>query len=252
MANLVVHQTIVGNDNYAVLLHDPQTGLTASIDAPDEAVITRELTARGWNLTHILMTHHHGDHTAGNLGLKRTYRCEIVGPAAEADKIPGIDRTVRGGDSVVLGRTVFEVIETPGHTLGHVTYHAPTEAIAFAGDTLFAMGCGRLLEGDPQMMWVSLNKIAALPPETRIYCGHNYTAANARFALTIEPGNAALQARAARAAAGEALVPMRLADEVATNPFLRANDAAVRAGVGLVDAPAWQVFAEVRARKNRS
>ncbi len=252
MTHLLVHQTIVGNDNYAVLLHDPATGLTASIDAPDEAVIPRELDAKGWRLTHILMTHHHGDHTAGNLGLKRMFGCEIVGPAAEADKIPGLDRAVRGGDRIVIGRTAFEVIETPGHTLGHVTYHAPTEGMAFAGDTLFAMGCGRILEGDPQMMWASLGKIAALPPETRIYCGHNYTAANARFALGIEPGNIALQARAKEAAAGQPFVPMRLADELATNPFLRADEASVRAGVGMADAPAWQVFAHVRERKNRS
>ena len=192
MAELEIHQFIAGQDNYCVLLHDPETQTTVSIDAPDAALISRELAAKGWKLTHILVTHHHGDHVAGNIGLKLAFGCEIIGPAAESHRIPALDRLVREGDIVVIGRQGFDVIETPGHTLGHVTYHAKDAGLAFVGDTLFTMGCGRVIEGDHPMMWASLCKIAALPSGTMIYSGHNYTAANARFALTVEPGNAAL------------------------------------------------------------
>lgn len=251
MEPLQIHQFLAGQDNYCVLIHDPDTGVTASIDATDAGVISRELAAKGWALSHILITHHHGDHTAGNLELKRATGCQIVGPAGESHKIPGIDRAVREGDSVAFGRHTFTVIDTPGHTLGHIAYHEPDAAIAFVGDTLFTMGCGRVLEGDYPMMWASLSKLAALPGETMIYSGHEYTAANARFALTIEPGNAALQGRAREAAKGGAMVPSRLADELATNPFLRAGDAAITRSLGLEGVPAWKVFGEIRDRKNR-
>jgi hydroxyacylglutathione hydrolase len=252
MAGLEIHQFLAGADNYCVLLHDADAGITISIDAPDAATIEAQLAIKGWRLTHILITHHHGDHTAGNLALKASTGCGIVGPAAEADKIPGIGRTVRGGDHVQLGRLDFAVIETPGHTLGHIAYHDANAHLAFVGDTLFTLGCGRVIEGDYPMMWASLSKLAALPPETRVYCGHEYTAANARFALTIEPGNAALQARAKQAALGGPMVPTRISDELATNPFLRADSAAIRSHLGLDGVPASAVFAQIRDRKNKS
>ena len=251
MPNLDIHQFIAGQDNYCVLMHDPETGATASIDACDAALIARELAAKGWTLTHILVTHHHGDHIVGIPDLKRASGCTVIGPAAESHKIPGLDRTVREGDTVAMGRHTFHVIETPGHTLGHIAYHEPRAGLAFVGDTLFTMGCGRVIEGDYPMMWASLSKLAGLPLETMIYSGHNYTAANARFALTVEPGNAELQSRARAAANGNAQVPSRLSDELATNPFLRADNATIRHALGLEGVPAWKVFGEVRERKNK-
>ena len=252
MSALEFHQFIAGQDNYCVLVHDRETATTISIDAPDAALIQRELAAKNWKLTHILVTHHHGDHTAGIVDLKRASGCTVIGPAAEAHKIPALDRTVREGDTVVIGRHGFEVIETPGHTLGHVTYHCTDAGVAFAGDTLFTLGCGRVLEGDHPMMWASLKKIAALPAGTAIYSGHNYTVSNARFALTIDPGNAALQERARKAAGGDPQVPSRLSVELATNPFLRADDPVIRQALSLMDVPAWKVFGELRERKNRA
>ena len=252
MSDITIHQFVAGADNYCVLVHDAAARTTISIDAPDAALIERELAAKGWKLTHILITHHHGDHTAGNVALKHTTGCRIIGPAAESHKIPALDQTVRGGDTVAIGSSSFEVIETPGHTLGHIAYHDATARLAFVGDTLFAMGCGRVIEGDYPMMWASLQKLAALPEHTIVYCGHNYTAANARFALTIEPGNLALQGRARDAAGGNAMVPTSLASELATNPFLRSDSATIRRFLGLEGVPAWKVFGEIRDRKNRS
>lgn len=252
MSKVEISQFIAGQDNYCVLIHDPDTGTTVSIDAPDATVIKHALDQHGWKLTHLLITHHHGDHTAGIVELKRDYECEVIGPAGEASKIPALDRTVREGDIVEAGPFAFRVLETPGHTLGHITYHEPSLQRAFVGDTLFAMGCGRVIEGDYEMMWNSLSKLAALPEETLLYCGHNYTASNARFALSIEPTNMELQLRARAAAAGDAQVPSRLSDELATNPFLRAGNASIRQALGMTGAPAWKVFGEVRDRKNRS
>jgi hydroxyacylglutathione hydrolase len=248
---LEITQFLVGADNYGVLVHDSSSGLTASIDAPGSADIARHAERLGQPLTHIFITHHHGDHTAGNLALKQRYACEIIGPAKEAAKIPGIDRTVVEGDTIAFGPHTFRILETPGHTLGHVAYVCDASAVAFVGDTLFAMGCGRVIEGDYAMMWASLSKLAALPPETRIYCGHEYTVANARFALTIDPANVALQARAEALDPGRNTVPTLLAAELATNPFLRARNPAIAAHLGLAGAPAARVFAEIRDRKNR-
>ena len=250
MPELEFHQFIAGHDNYCVLVHDPVARTTLSIDAPDAALISRELAAKGWNLTDILVTHHHGDHTAGNVALKQATGCRIVGPAAESHKIPALDETVREGSSVQVGRAAYKVIETPGHTLGHIAYHDTVAKAAFVGDTLFTVGCGRVIEGDYPMMWASLSKLAELPPETMIYCGHDYTAANIRFALTIEPGNVPLQQRA-RDAADTRMEPTRLSDELATNPFLRADTAPIRRLLGLDGVPAWKVFGEIRERKNR-
>lgn len=252
MSPLQIHQFVAGQDNYCVLLHDAQTGATASIDAPDAGLIKRALATQGWTLTHLLITHHHGDHTAGNLELKRDTGCLIIGPAAESHRIPGIEKSVREGDEVAVGHHTFTVIETPGHTLGHISYHDQDQGLAFVGDTVFAMGCGRVMEGDYPMMWASVSKIAALPADTMIYCGHNYASANARFSLGIEPDNLALQERAKLAQAGTAMEPMRLADELATNPFLRADAASIRQSLGMENVPAWKVFGEIRERKNRS
>ena len=217
------------SDNYGLLARDEATGRVACIDTPDAEVILAEAARLGWPIDLILNTHWHADHTGGNRAVKAATRAEIIAPAAEVGRIGEADRTVCEGDVVMLGETAFHVLETPGHTLGHVAYHAPDAGAAFVGDTLFALGCGRLFEGTPEVMWASLSRLAALPPETRVYCAHEYTAANARFALGID-GDEAVRARAeavfAARAAGEPTVPTTIALEVATNPFLRARDAA--------------------------
>ncbi len=163
---LLIEQFICRSDNFGVLVHDPASGLTASIDAPEEAPIRAHLAEKGWRLDHILTTHHHGDHVEGNLGLKAEFGATVIGPAGEADKIPGIDQRVTGGDTFMFGDIAVSVIDTPGHTLGHVSYWLPSEAVAFTADTLFAMGCGRVFEGTPEMMYASLDKLRALPDET--------------------------------------------------------------------------------------
>jgi hydroxyacylglutathione hydrolase len=251
---LIIEQFFCRSDNYGVLIHDPVAGLTASIDAPEEKPIRDALAAKGWRLDRIFTTHHHGDHVEANLPLKATYGCTIVGPAGEADRIPGIDETVKGGDTFLFGGFEVRVIDTPGHTLGHISYWLPTAGVAFVADTLFALGCGRIFEGTPQMMWDSLLKLRALPDETRIYCGHEYTEANARFALTIEPDNADLVARAKEVtrlrAAGKPTLPTTIGLEKATNPFLRADAAGMGARLGLADAASAEIFAEIRRRKD--
>jgi hydroxyacylglutathione hydrolase len=187
MAKLEVHQFPTRSDNYGVLLHDPATEATAAIDAPDAEELLAALHEKGWTLTHILTTHHHHDHPAGNAIVKRMTGCTIIGPAKEAGSIPGIDIEVKDGDSVDIGGARGKVIETPGHTKGHVSYYFPESGIVCVGDTLFSVGCGKLLEGDARMMWSSLKKLMALPPATALYCGHEYTNNNCRFALTVEP-----------------------------------------------------------------
>jgi hydroxyacylglutathione hydrolase len=243
-------------DNFGVLLHDPESGATAAIDAPEAVAVEAALRATGWRLTDILVTHHHHDHTGGIEELKARHRCRIVAPAAEADGIPEVDETVREGNLVPVGALVGRVIETPGHTAGHISYVFAPEKLVFVGDTLFSIGCGRVIEGTPEMMWQSLSKLRSLPDDTRIYCGHEYTQANIRFAKTIEPTNSALLARerevARLAAERKPTIPSTMGEEKAANPFLRADVEAVAQSVGLAGAPAWQVFAEIRARKNRS
>ena len=242
-------------DNFGVLVHDPASGATAAIDAPEAAPVEAALAAAGWKLTDILVTHHHGDHTAGIVDLKARHSCRVTGPRNEAARIPALDRPVGEGDTVSLGTLAARVIETPGHTAGHIAYWFDKDKLAFAGDTLFSIGCGRVIEGTPDMMWRSLLKLRALPDDTLIYCGHEYTDANIRFALTIEPGNAALRERAAEVkrqlAAGEPTIPTTLAAEKRANPFLRADVAEVAAAVGGGGRPAAEVFAEIRERKNR-
>lgn len=251
-----IHQFPCLKDNYGVLVRDPASGVVAAIDAPNADEVAAALAAKGWTLTHILTTHRHGDHTDGNLPLKTSTGCMIIGPKGEADQVPGIDKAVGEGDSFLLGSLEVRVLETPGHTKGHITYWIPSAGVAFAGDTLFAMGCGRVFEGNMELMWRSLEKLTKLPPETIVYCGHEYTEANAKFALTIEPENEALQARAkevaAKRARGETTLPTRMDVELATNPFLRPQSAAIRKRLGMESAPDWQVFGEVRERKNKS
>jgi len=254
MSEIEVHMFPCLTDNYGFLLHDPEAGATATIDTPEVRPILSALERMGWTLTHILNTHHHADHAGGNLKLKATTCCRIVGPRADAERIPGIDVEVGEGDEFRLGTHRVVVHETPGHTRGHIVYHLPDDRIAFVGDTLFAMGCGRLFEGSPAQMWASLQKILAWPDDTRIYCAHEYTQANARFALTVEPDNAALRARAGDVdrlrAERRPTVPTTVALEKATNPFLRPSSPQLRQTLGLPDADDIAVFAKTRALKD--
>jgi hydroxyacylglutathione hydrolase len=255
MARLEIHQFPCLSDNYGVLIHDPAAGLTAAIDAPDPAAVEAALREKGWKLTHILTTHHHADHTAGNAPLKAKTNCTIIGPRNEAAKIPGIDKQVGEGDRFAFGEHEVQVLETPGHTAGHITYVIPSAKVAFVGDTLFAIGCGRVIEGDAKMMWHSLKKLMALPKDTTAYCGHEYTQSNARFALTIEPGNEALQKRAEEVdqlrAAGKPTLPTNIGIELETNPFLRPHVPAIQKQLGMEGRPDWEIFGEIRERKNR-
>jgi hydroxyacylglutathione hydrolase len=242
-------------DNFGVLIHDPASGATAAIDAPEAAAVEAALQKTGWRLSEILVTHHHADHTQGIAEVKARHKCRVVAPRAEAARIAHVDDTVGEGDSVKVGGLQGRVIDTPGHTAGHISYFFPADKIAFVGDTLFSIGCGRVIEGNPEMMWHSLVKLRELPDDTQFYCGHEYTDANIRFARTIEPDNKALAARAEEVkkllTAGKATIPATIGAEKAENPFLRADNADVAKSLGLSGKPAWQVFAEIRERKNR-
>jgi hydroxyacylglutathione hydrolase len=242
-------------DNYGVLLHDLDTGATAAIDAPDAAPVEAALKAKGWKLTDILVTHHHADHTDGIPALKQKYGCRVVAPQEVTSKYSFVDETVREGDKVKVGSLTGNVIDTPGHTAGHISYWFHDDSLAFVGDTLFSVGCGRVIEGTPEMMWNSLKKLRDLPDNTEIYCGHEYTLSNIKFALTIEPNNGALQARAREAqqevAAKRPTIPTMIGDEKRENPFLRADIAEVAAGIGMGGKPASEVFREIRERKNK-
>ena len=249
-----VHMFACLRDNYGYLLHDAEAGLTAAIDTPDAQAISRELDSQGWQLTHILNTHHHGDHAGGNLELKARTGCRIIGPAADAQRIPGIDEGVGDGDTVAFGSQRIEVFDTPGHTRGHIVYLLREARIAFVGDTLFSLGCGRLFEGTPAQMWSSLQKIMAWPDDTLLYCAHEYTQANGRFAATLEPANTALTKRLADVSAlrerGEPSVPSTLSLEKATNPFLRPHSDELRATLELPHADTVEVFARTRELKD--
>ena len=253
MAPLEIELFACRSDNFGVLLNDPATGATASIDAPEERPILDALSRRGWTLSHIFTTHHHGDHVEANRALKERFGATIIGPARET--IPGIDRKVDGGDSFEFAGRRVEVIATPGHTLGHICFHLPEEKLLFAADTLFALGCGRLFEGTPAEMWDSLRKLAALPEETTVYFGHEYTLSNAVFEIPVEAFTAALATRVADSetlrAGGAFTAPTAIGIETATNPFLRAADPAIRRHLGMESASDAEVFAEIRARKDR-
>jgi hydroxyacylglutathione hydrolase len=253
-AGLEVFQFPCLSDNYAWLIRDPETGTTAAIDTPCAPTIVRALEQKGWELDFILNTHHHADHAGGNLELKERTGCTIVGPRADAARIPGIDIALGEGDSFDLGSRRARVFDTPGHTRGHIVYVFDEDRAAFVGDTLFAMGCGRLFEGTAEVMWASLQKLLALPDEVRVYCAHEYTQKNAQFALTVEPGNAELVARAAEVdrlrAMGLPTVPSTIGRERKTNPFLRPDSPSIQATLGLAGAPLVEVFAETRKRRN--
>ncbi|MBU0725229.1 MAG: hydroxyacylglutathione hydrolase [Alphaproteobacteria bacterium] len=254
MPQLEIHQIPVLSDNYVYLVHAAATGETAVVDPAVAGPVQDALAAKGWTLTHILNTHHHGDHTGGNLALKQATGCTIVGPRADATRIPGIDVQLGDGERYGFGGEEALVFDVPGHTRGHIAYHFADSRALFCGDTLFALGCGRLFEGTPQQMWTSLGKLRALPADTRVYCAHEYTQSNARFALTVDPANAALKTRAEEIdrlrAAGTPTVPSLLGVEKATNPFLRADDAGIAAAIGLAGADPVTIFAEVRRRKD--
>jgi hydroxyacylglutathione hydrolase len=217
------------SDNYIWLVHDASSGETLVVDPAVAEPVLAEAEARGWRITQIWNTHWHPDHTGGNQAIKAATGCFVTGPAAEADRIPTLDRQVTEGDQVTLGAVEALVMEVPAHTAGHIAFHLPSEETVFVGDTLFAMGCGRLFEGTAEQMHRNLQRLSKLPPETRAYCAHEYTLANGRFALTVEPGNQDLVRRVAEVetvrAAGEATVPTTIALERATNPFMRASSA---------------------------
>jgi hydroxyacylglutathione hydrolase len=249
------HLFVCLKDNYGVLLHDPSTGATAAIDAPEAAPIEAALAERGWRLTDILVTHHHADHTGGIAALKKKHLCRVVAPRKEASKIQNIDVTVREGDVVQVGSMVGRILETPGHTAGHISYWFKQDKLAFVGDTLFSVGCGRILEGTPEMMWQSLVKIRNLPADTQLYCGHEYTAANVHFALTIEPKNSALRARAEEVVRliekKRPTIPTTIQQEKSYNPFLRADLHSVAGAINMEGANPESVFATIRARKDK-
>lgn len=240
-------------DNYAYLVHGPDG--TALIDAPEAGPIIAELEARGWTLCVIMITHHHHDHVGGVADLRDRYNCAVMGPKAEEDKLPRLDHALEPGFAGGTGEGRCEVIAVPGHTLGHVAYHYPEAKAVFTADSLMALGCGRVFEGTPAMMWDSLSRLAALPPDTIVHSGHEYTKGNAAFALTIEPDNAALISRVgdidAARAAGRPTAQVPLSVELDTNPFLRVGKDSVRRAVGMPHASDAEVFAEVRARKDR-
>jgi hydroxyacylglutathione hydrolase len=251
---LEIHRLPVLEDNYIWLLHDPATQATAAVDPAEAEPVLEVLDAKGWNLTHILNTHHHWDHTGGNLALKRRTGCKIYGAERDRDQLPGLDVPLNDGDVVELGSIRAQVLAVPGHTQGHIAYWFAEDQALFCGDTLFAIGCGRLLGGSAEQMWASLDRIRHLPSDTRVFCAHEYTQNNGRFALTVEPDNPALVQRMERvnAARRENLptVPSTLAEETATNPFLRPESPEIRARLGLESAEPALVFAEVRRRKD--
>jgi len=249
---LQIHQFACLDDNYGYLVHDPASGETACIDTPDTEAYLREAAAKGWTITQIWNTHWHPDHAGGNEAIKAATGCTITAPVGEKDKIAGIDRTVGQGDTVSLGSYEAQVIDVGGHTMGHIAYHIPKASVAFVGDSVFALGCGRMFEGTAPQFWASLSRVKALPPETMLYCAHEYTASNARFAVHADPDNAALAAYVAeiteKRASNLPTVPSKLALELATNPFLRADDPAMQARWG-GNAP-HETFAAIRAAKD--
>lgn len=241
-------------DNYAFLLHDPATGAVAVIDVPEAPPIEAALAARGWRLSDILITHHHWDHVDGVDALRAATGAQVWGAGADAHRLPALDHALAEGDRVAIGGLTGHVIDVPGHTIGHIAYHVPQAGAVFTADSLMAMGCGRLFEGTAAQMWSSLSKLAALPPETLVCSGHEYTAGNARFARTIDPGNSALISRAeaidAARAAQMPTVPSTLAEELATNPFLRAADPAIARHLDMAGADPETVFARIRSLKD--
>ena len=254
MAHIDVVQIPVLSDNYVYLARDEESGTCGVVDPAVGGPVIAELEKRGWTLDWVINTHHHGDHTGANLELKEKYGCQIVGPRLEEQRIPGIDQAVGDGDTFSLGNAVAKVYDVPGHTAGHNAYWFEDSDTLFCGDTLFALGCGRVFEGTHEQMWTSLDKLRGLPAATKIYCAHEYTEANLNFALSVEPANSTLvsrgnQIRALRAE-GKPTVPSTMGDELATNPFVRADQEALQIAVGMPGSDPVAVFAEVRTRKD--
>ncbi|MDD5411633.1 MAG: hydroxyacylglutathione hydrolase [Methylobacter sp.] len=251
---LTILQLPVLNDNYIYLIHDHVSGETAAVDPAVAQPVLNVLEQKGWQLTTILNTHHHGDHVGGNLDLKQKTGCTIIAPLSDQNRIPGIDRGVIEGDVITLGKHTARVISTPGHTSGHVVYYFADDNTLFCGDTLFVMGCGRLFEGTAEQMWHSLQKLKALPVATIIYCAHEYTQTNGRFALTVEPGNRKLQQRMdvinQQRTNHQPTVPSTIEQEMATNPFFREDSLALQETIKMVNKKPVEVFAEIRRLKN--
>lgn len=247
-----IYQLTALQDNYVYCMRDPSSGQTAVIDPSEARPVLRFLSEKNWKLDYVLNTHHHWDHVGGNLVLKEKTGCRIVGYFGDKHRIPGIDTDLDEGATTLLNQCV-EVLFIPGHTLGHIAYWFKDEDALFCGDTLFTLGCGRLFEGSPQMMWKSLDQIRSLPPSTRIFCGHEYTQINGRFALMIDPDNGKLHQRMERVnelrAQGEPTVPSLLGEELETNPFIRPQH--LRARLGMADQGDDQVFAEIRRQKDQ-
>jgi len=248
---LLIHQFPCLSDNYGFLIHDTESGETACIDTPEAEEYLEQAKSKGWRITQVWNTHWHPDHAGGNGAVKAATGARVTAPVGDAGKIEAVDATVDQGDTVALGAFTAQVINVGGHTLGHVAYYLPEAGVAFVGDALFALGCGRMFEGTAEQFWASLERIKALPPETVIYCAHEYTASNAKFAVFADPENAALGAYAQEVASlrggGEPTVPFPLSRELATNPFLRADDAGIQARWG---ADAVSAFAALREAKN--
>lgn len=253
---LEVYQISCLSDNYGYLVHDASSGTTIAIDTPEVAPILKALDEKGWTLTHIFNTHHHYDHAGGNLELKEKTGCTIFGPSDERVEIPGRDRAVGGGDQVVLadGKVVADVIDVGGHTVGHIAYVFEGADLAFVGDALFTLGCGRMFEGTPDQMWAGLARLRALPDATKVYCAHEYTEANLAFALSVEPGNSDLLARSKVILSlrkdGKPTVPSTIGEEKQTNPFLRPESENLQATIGKPGASMVDIFAETRRLKD--
>jgi hydroxyacylglutathione hydrolase len=252
--SLEIHQIGVLRDNYVYLLRDPSTDRTAVVDPSVSDEVLEALDRLGWSLDYILNTHHHPDHVGGNLAIQAATNAEIVGPGPDEARIPGIQHALNDGDRWVLGTQEAEIFFVPGHTLGHIAYWFAASEALFCGDTLFSIGCGRLFEGTPAQMWSSVTRLRALPDATRVCCGHEYTLSNIRFAQTVDPDNAALQAYRVQVEAlrarDEPTVPSTMGLERRANPFLRADDPVLAARVGREGAAPAEVFGEVRARKD--
>jgi len=251
---LKIIQIPVLTDNYIYLLHDTESGTTAVVDPALSQPVLDELKRQGWRLDWILNTHHHPDHVGGNLELKAQTGCKVIAANSDKDRIPGVDKGVDNGNVIKIGQYAAKVLATPGHTSGHIVYYFADAAALFCGDTLFAMGCGRLFEGSAEQMWQSLQKIKALPGDTRIYCAHEYTQANGRFALTVEPENQALQQRMLEVnelrTENRSAVPSILQQELDTNPFLREDSLALQRQINRKGGTPVSVFAEIRRLKD--
>lgn len=243
------------NDNYSWVIHDPSTGSTGVVDPAEDGPVENVLKQNEWKLTHIFNTHHHWDHTGANMTLKKKYNCKIIGPYEDRDRIPGIDIEMKDGDSYKFGEVDVLCFDTPGHTKGHITFYIESAKALFPGDTLFALGCGRLFEGTPEQMWSSMNKFLVLPEDTRVYCAHEYTQSNAKFAIAVDKDNMELQKRGTliteARSRNEPTIPSLLGEEMRTNPFLRPSDSNIRAALGIpLNASDSEAFGAIRKAKD--